>query len=57
VNIAVLVVLSGREPIIFTWNVPGGLNFETKIVPLVEKTPIRSVAWLRACPSKLSYPV
>jgi hypothetical protein len=44
VNIAVLVVLSGRVPIILTSKVQGGLNFETKIVPLKELTPIRSIA-------------
>lgn len=26
-------------------------------MPFDESTPIRSVAWLRACPSELSYPV
>ena len=57
VNIAELVEFSGKEPIIFTSYEPGGLYLETKIVPFVWSTPIRSVVWLRACPSELSYPV
>ena len=52
-----MVVDSGRVPIIFTWYVPGGLNFDTKIFPVVESTPIRSVTWLRAFPFELFYPV
>jgi hypothetical protein len=44
VNIAELVEFSGKEPIIFTSYEPGGLYLETKIVPLVESTPIRSIA-------------
>ena len=44
VKIAVSVVFSGRVPIILTLYVPGGLYFETKIAPVFESTPMRSLA-------------
>jgi hypothetical protein len=44
VKIAELVVYSGRVPTILTSYVPRGLDFDTKIVPVVEATPMRSVA-------------
>jgi hypothetical protein len=43
VNIAKSVVFSGRVPIILTLYVPGCLDFETKIAPVFESTPTRSL--------------
>jgi hypothetical protein len=57
VKIAESVVFSGRVPIILTWYVPGGLDFDTKIVPFFWSTLMRSLAWLRVFPVELSYPV
>lgn len=57
VKIAVSVVFSGRVPIILTLYVPGGLYFETKIAPVFESTPMRSLAWLRIFPFVLLNPV
>lgn len=44
VNIADQVVVSGRVPTILTLYVPAGLNFETKMLPVRESTPTRSLA-------------
>ena len=41
---AELVVYSGRVPTILTSYEPRGLDFDTKIVPVDESTPMRSVA-------------
>ena len=43
VNIAEQVVVSGRVPTILTLYVPGGLDFDTKILPVRESTPTRSL--------------
>ena len=57
VKIAELVVYSGRVPTILTSYEPRGLDFDTKIAPVAESTPMRSVAWSRAFPSELLYPI
>jgi hypothetical protein len=44
VNISEYVVNYGRVPIILTLYVPGGLNFDTIIFPVIESTPIKSVS-------------
>ena len=44
VNIAEQVVASGRVPTILTLYVPGGLDFDIKILPVRESTPTRSLA-------------
>ena len=58
VNIADYVVVSGRVPTILTLYVPGGLDFDTKIFPVRESTPTRSLPWFRIIfPFELLYPV